>query len=310
MANLTLSDFVKTLPEGKTRTVINTYAMTTHVTMMMPMVTEPSGIFKYTVDHDLPHEDSSDDATRVLNGEFTATKASEQPFAINFKLYGGKIAFDRAAAAVNPGELVRQQRKQVQAKARQFTKDVFEGAGARYIRGIENIINTEDIYKPQIVYLGSASVGVALTEDKLDEAISLHNVGPTTYFYCPRKVGLRVKKMSRGTGSSSAYSAYNINYRPEEFGTFAGAYDGIPIVPLVDGKGNDILSTTSDICNAYLVTYGADENFTGFQVKPMETHDLEGTSVVREWDLEHMVGTAPQAPKSITMLRYVSNSQT
>jgi hypothetical protein len=306
---MTLSDFVKTLPEGKERTVINTYAQTTHVTMMLPMVPTPRGIFEYDVDHDLPYEDSSDDATRVLNGEFTATKSSLQPFAVNYKVYGGKIAFDRAAAAVNPGELIRQQRKQVQAKARQFTKDVFEGTGGRYLRGIKNYINTEDVYKPQIIYLGTPSTGSALTEDKLDEAISIHNVGISTYFYCTRKVGLRVKKMSRGTGSTNAYSAYNINYRPEEFGTFAGAYDGIPIVPLIDGKGNDILSTTSDICTAYLVTYGADENFTGFQVKPVETHDLEGTSAVKEWDIEHLVGTAPQAPKSITMLQYVANSQ-
>lgn len=307
MANLTLTDFVKTLPEGKSRTVINTYAMTTHVTMMLPMVPTPSGIFKYTVDHDLPYEDTS--ASRKLNEEFVATKSNVQPFAINYKVYGGKIAYDRAAAAVNKGELVTQQRKQVQAKARQFTKDVFEATGGEDLNGIKNIINTDDIYKPQVVYLGSPSTGSALTEDKLDEAISIHNVNLNTYLYVTRKVGLRVKKMSRGTGSTNAYSAYNINYRPEEFGTFTGAYDGIPIVPLVDGKGNDILDTTSDICTVYLVTYGADENFTGFEVKPMETHDLEGTSVIKEWDLEHLVGTAPQAPKSITMLQYVANSQ-
>lgn len=310
MADLTLSDFVKTLPDGKQRTVINTYAMETHVTQMLPMADAPTGTFSYDINHDLPYQDSSASATRVMNGNFTSTKAGVQKFEINNKVYGGKIAYDRAAAKINKAEVVRQQRLQVMAKARQFTKDVFEGTGGEYLRGIKNIIDTVDVYKPQIVYVGGPSVGSALTEDKLDEALSLHNIiMGSTYIYCTRKVNLRAKKMSRGTGSTSAYSAYNLNYRPEEFGRFNGAYADVPIVPLIDGKGDDILSTTSDICNVYIVTYG-DENFTGFQVSSPDTYNLEGTSAVREWDLEHLVGTAPQSQKCITMLKYVANSQT
>ena len=311
MADLTLIDIAKTMPPSKERSVIFTYADNTHVTRTIPIEMAPTGVKSWSIENDLPYTTSAT-GTRTIGGEYTATKTNVQPFNANIKAYGGRVQYDRLLMRINPGEKVKQQKSQVKAKSRIFTKDVFEGTGGQYLQGIKGMIDTYDIFKSQIRYAGdgtgNASTGGTLTQDDLDTILSRHNVNENTYIYCTRTVGLRIGKMSRGSGGGTAFDSQAIRYAPERFGVYPGAYNGIPVIPLVDGKGEDILSTTSSISNVYIVTYGSEENFTAFHVHAPEIVQMQGVSVVEAFDYEWPVGTAAQSKRCISMIKYVAET--
>jgi len=311
MADINLIDVAKSMPKGKERSAVYTYADATHVTARMPM--EMSGPVKsWKIVNDLPYTTTAT-ATRSIYGEFTATKALEQPFNSNEKLYGGRVQYDRYLKRINPASTVAsQQKSQVKGFAHQFTKDVFEGAGGVGIYGIQYMIDNIDIYKSQIRYAGdetgNASTGGTLTQNDLDVALSIHNKIPgSTYIYCTRTVDLRIKVMSRGAGGAAAFDSQALRYNMSEFGKWSHMYDDVPVVPLVDGKGDDLLSTTSSISNLYIVTYG-EENFTGFNSKGPEVINMNGVSVTEAFDFEHTVGTAAMSKRCITMIKYVAES--
>jgi hypothetical protein len=101
-----------------------------------------------------------------------------------------------------------------------------------------------------------------------------------------------------------------VNYRPEEFGTFAGQYDEIPVITMKDGKGTDMLSNTEGdgtCTTVYAVTYGPD-NYTGFQKGPMKVIDMKEVSVNEAFDVEWLMNAVPQSVRCIARMRYVSNA--
>jgi hypothetical protein len=87
-------------------------------------------------------------------------------------------------------------------------------------------------------------------------------------------------------------------------------YDGIPIIVLKDGKGTDLLSTDlgdGSSSSIYVVTFG-EEQVTGFQVSAPDIVPLTQADVYNYFNIEWGVGTAPQAIRSISRLRYVSEA--
>ena len=310
MADLTLTDIAKTMPESKEQGVIWTYALTNHVTQRIPIEETIAGEKKWKIRHDLAYTTGAT-ATRVLGGNYTASKTPIQPFVANVKIYGGQVAFDRALNVLNPGEKKEQEHGQTVAQGHQFSKDVFEGSGGQELVGIQSMLDSYSVFEGQTVYAGTTSVPAVLTMDMLTEAISLHNVIPgQTYIYCNRKPGNMIEKLARGTNGSTAFEAQNLNYSPEEFGTFAGMYNRVPVIQLVDGKGTDMLSNTAGTAGTgttvYIVTYGP-ENFTAFQKNNPRIIDMAGVSAVEAFDLEWLVGTAAQSKRCITQIKYVKN---
>jgi hypothetical protein len=105
---------------------------------------------------------------------------------------------------------------------------------------------------------------------------------------------------------------YNIQYTPEQLGTFAGKWDNVPVITLKDGKGNDLLSTTlgaGDASCVYAVTFG-DDNLKGFQVAPMSVYGMNAISVMQGYDIEWQMNIAPLNRRCFARLNYVKNAVT
>ncbi len=309
--NVSLLDAAKNMPDSREKAAILTYATTSHVLTHMPIESQPNGTKKWKVQADLAYSTSAS-AYRNIGSQFTATKTPTQPFAANIKVAGGRVQLDRALKTLAPANIAVERTGQLAANARQITIDVFEGGGGSAIWGIDNWITNSTIFASQSMNMGTASAGGLITEDGLDELISLQNVIPgQTFMYMNDAPARRVKKLSRGQGTpASGGYIYNVNYRPEEFGFFAGMYDGIPIIPMKDGKGTDMLSNVEgdgSSTTVYMVTYGPD-NYTGFQAAPMKFIDMTEISVLEAFDLEHYMNAVPQSIRCVSRMRYVKNA--
>ena len=304
---LTLLDTAKTLPEGPVRGVIETYASAYHPMTVMPMPEAMGGQWKWDLENELPYTTGG---TRAINGSYSATKSQISPFFENVRIYGGQVKVDQALVKINPGKVAQERMSQIKAKARRFTIDMFEGASGNALRGIADWLDNEEVFANQTINIGAASAGGTLLTDHLDELLSLMATTQNTYIYCSRQAHLRIKKLSRGTNATNDISFQN-RFSPEQWGYFGGQYNGVPVIPLIDGKGNDLLSTTDgdgSSTRIYCVSYGP-ELFTGFQTGTMEVKPKGDSSVFNYFEMEHLVGTAPQAYRCIASLRYVDNDQ-
>jgi hypothetical protein len=303
---LTLLDASKQMSDAGMRSVIETYALAFQPLTMLPMQSEPTGSHKWDLEYQLPYTSGG---ARNFNADFSATKSQISPFAENVRIYGGRVQVDRAIAKLNPGKVAQEKISQIKAKARLFVSDMFKGTGGTYLRGIEDWLNNEVAFAGQTSNVGDASNCSTLLTDHMDKLLSMIAVVPgSTFIYTTQNVALRCRKLSRGTAISGDVP-FATNYTPMQWGFAAGSYSGIPIIPLVDGKGADILSSDDgDSCaTVFAVTFGNDM-FTGFQVSAPEVYNLGDSTSYNYFDLEHMVGTAPKAIRSIARLRYVQNA--
>lgn len=302
-----LTDVARSIKDEKQQAIVGTYATSYQPMAVLPLLNQPSGVHSWNLEVGLPNTTGG---ARNYNGTYTASKTRIASFAVNSSIYGGQVKIDRMFAKINPSQVPLEKAAQIKAMAYNFTKDVFEGAGGTYLRGIKDYLDNESIFSAQTSDIGTASGGTALVTDHLDKLLSLINFIPgRTYFYMTDNVGLRARKIARGN-SASGDTAYNLNYSKDEWGYFSGSYGGVPIVVLKDGKGNNLLSTDEgdgSSSSVYAVTYGVD-NFTGFQVGNPEVIAANDSSVYNYFDLEHGVGTAVKSIRSIARLRYVAES--
>ena len=309
LGNVSLLDAAKNMTDSKDKGIIWTYALSNHVLMHMP-IEESNGRKVWKLVNDLAHDTSATNY-RNLGAEYTVTKTPVQPIAANVKITGGRVTLDRALKTLSPSEVPIQKKGQLIANARQLAIDVFEGAGGSAIYGIDNWITNEPVFSGQSMSMGTASSCGLITEDGMDEFTGLLNLIPgQSFIYCNDAPARRIKKLGRGqyTGAAGSY-AYNINYRPEEFGTFAGMYDNIPIITMKDGKGTDMLSNTEGdgtCTTVYGVTYGPD-NYTGFQSGSMQVIDMKEISVNEAFDVEWYMNAVPQSVRCVARMRYVTN---
>jgi hypothetical protein len=303
MADLTLLDYTKTLKPSAEQSILELYSLSSHPLMAMPIVSEPTGVCKYNMELDISYT-GSDNSYREFGDEFSTFKTAVQPFVNTAKIAGSRIQSDRAAQKINPAENKRQILGQIKSLARQMTIDIFEGTGGKGLYGMSSMIG--DVNLPYTGQVVDALDGV-ITPDILDDALAKHNIiGGSTYFYMNDVPLRKVKKDSRGIVSGG----YNIQYRPEENGVFAGMYDNIPIIATKDGKGINYLSVesgTPDTTSIYIVTYGVD-NFHAFHVAPAEILNLDNISVKNAFDLEWIVGTVAKNPRCITKIKNVKNA--
>jgi hypothetical protein len=129
------------------------------------------------------------------------------------------------------------------------------------------------------------------------------------------------RKILKDTKTSTA-PALSASYSPDALTGMGGIYTGfgpaIPIILTMDGKGNDMLSTTeADYSSSgttsqsvYAVTWGEDSaslfssNGSGI---PQIIAKSDGTNYNYEV-LEWFLGFAPQFPRSIARLGFVKNA--
>ncbi len=300
---LNIIDATRDLPDEKEKAVIHTYALTTHVTMALPLETHSTGMSKWTIEDDLQYNTGN---YRKFNNEFESKKTNTKSFAVNVAVSGGKVAADRALVKINPGEVRREQLNTVRSFAHGFTADFFQGADVDGFLSIDGYIDNEDFWNSQQLNCGaSADSPAVISPDKIDAMIALHNVTSRTFLYVSGNVYLKIKKDSRGNESGG----YNVNYLPREFGTFAGYYDDIPIIIARDGKGTDYFAKSGSGTNsvsAYLVTYG-EENMVGIQQGPPDVINLE-TGVLKTFEYEHMLAPKPYSRKCITRLNFIKDA--
>ena len=304
---MTLLEAAKTMPASQATGIVMTYASAYHPMVAMPMITEPQGIHSWNVENELSYTTGG---TRLVNGTWTATRSNISAFTETFKIYGGEIQVDRAIAKVNPGKVPQEKESQTKAKARIFTSDFIAGGGGQALRGIDDWLANETLFAGQTSAVGTASAGSVLLTDHLDKLLSLLNVVPgSTYIYCSDNIALRASKLGRGNVSGSDVP-YNNQFRPEEWGFWNGMYRGVPIIPLKDGKGSDLISITEgdgSSTTIYGVTYGT-EMLTGFQVSAPDVIPLTQADVYNYFDFEHLVGVAPKAIKCIARLTHVTDT--
>jgi hypothetical protein len=308
MAALTLLEAAKTMAPGFNRGVIQTYATSYHPMAAMPIISAPSGTLRWNLEYTLPYTSGG---VRNINGSWSSTAAQLNPYSENYRIYGGQMQIDRAIAATNPERVDSERASQLKAMAKVWTKDVFQGAGGTYLKGIDSYIDNDPAFASQNYDVGTASTGGSLMTDHLDKLLSMISINlGNTFIYVTPDVGLRCQKLQRGTSASSDIG-YHINYSPDMWGYFSGQYNRVPIIVLQDGKGSSILSTTQGgdgACSCvYAVTYG-EQMFTGFQVKAPEIIPLTQADVYNYFNLEWLVGTAPGAIRSVARLRYVADS--
>jgi len=304
---MTLLEAAKTMPRCHARDVIGTYASAYQPMMAMSLLDAPGGTYPWNIENELPYTTGG---TRNIDGSYTESRSNISPFVETFKIYGGQVKIDRAIATANPAKVPQEIASQVRARARIWTKDLFEGAGGTALRGFEDWLDNEVLFASQTVNVGTASTGSVLLTDHLDQLLNKIKISPgNTFIYTSNTLGMRANKLSRGTNVSGDISFQN-RYSPNQWGMYNGSYGGVPIVPLVDGKGTDILSTDDGDGNSsavYAVTYGP-ELVTGFQMGMPAVLPLSDASVYNYFDLEWYVGMAPQAIKSIARLRYVAET--
>lgn len=309
MAALTLLEIAKTMDEQRGG-IIGTYATMYHPMTVLPVINEPTGVHKWTMENQLPYTTGG---VRNFNGSWTRTYGTNSPKSETIRIYGGSFQIDRQLAKINPNSTSDQKLKQIEADARQFTIDFFEGSDGTELRGLEDILDNDSDFTNQTVDCGSSTSAAVLSTDIIDKWLAKHNVVPgRTYIYSTSAITRMFRKLSRGSITSSNTN-YNLVYSPEQFGYFSGMYDEIPIITLVDGAGSDMLTTTratsADGSSIYCVTFG-ENDVTGFQSSNADVYPLNDDTVYNFFDYEWPVGVAVKSKRCISRLRYVKNDVT
>jgi len=307
MAALTLLESAKLLPAVQ-RALIETYASSYAITSILPVFTAPSGVVKWNVESDLPYAAGS--GKRNVNADFTTTQGKNAPQDATAKVYGGETEIDRYIKATNPASVVDQRMKQIRALAREYAIDVFEGDGGTAIRGVDWYMDNDVLFYNQRVTssnAGTASAGATLSGnlmDRLLDKVSLE--GGSAALFMSQRQKRKLSSLNRG----NTVAEYNVVYPKGDVGMPVTTYAGVPIYTMVDGKGNDILSTTlgdSSSSSVYLISMG-DERVSGFQVQPMNFVEANDGGSGEFNTVEWYAGLKVGAIRSVGSIEYVSEA--
>jgi hypothetical protein len=319
MAELTLLEAGKLMEPSKKAGIIDIYARAYQPMQVAPVIsTEGKASYTWNDEDDLPYDGSG--GSRNVGADFTATAGNSKPYESDVKIYGGKIQVDEYIQDHSPASVQFQESGQIKAHAKKLTTDIFEGEGGTNLRGFRHWMLYDSAYQGQEVSAGVTDNGVLLDTTMVDELIEKVKRGPDTYFYCTENTMLRLKYISKGQQSNEPRMVYEKN----EFGMWAWAYDGIPVVVLKDGKNNNLLSTTeadsagnnNSTTSLYIVSWGI-ENAALFSSStiigengvplPKVLKQNDGTNYVYT-RMTWYVGLTPHEPRSIGRVRYIKDA--
>lgn len=321
MAAITLLEAGKLMEASRKAGVVQTYAEAYQPMQVAPVInTEGKASYKWTVEDDLAHTTGG---KRNVNADFTASQGDVKPYESDVKIYGGKIQVDEYIVDHSPASVTFQEKSQIRSYAKEFTVDLFEGAGGTSLRGWRHWLLNDAAFSGQQIDASAAANGAVLTSVMIDELISHVNRGPSTYFYCSDIVARRLRYISKGQQTNEQRMVYS----KDEFGMWSWKYDEIPIIVLKDGKNNDLLSTTEvdgsedeneTTCSLYLINWG-EESASLFSSNPTIgangvplpklTVQNDGSNYQYE-RLTWYVGNVPHTIRDIGRIRYIKNSIT
>jgi hypothetical protein len=305
------------MPVGPARGVIQTYADASKILADASVIPSASKDFTWSLETALPWTGTS--GVRDINADFTASYAQTNKYSSETKIYGGKVQVDKKITVESPDSVAYQEAAQIRALSHQLDIDVFEGAGGvtNNIRGFQYILENYEDFDTQTVN-ATATNTATVTLDMLDEAISKVAVAPSTRIYANNSVIRTINSLSRAPVSASM----GVTRTLDQFGVYSLAYNGIPMISMLDGKNANMLSTTqadadaneSDAQSLWIVTWGP-ENATLFSsnstrvangVPIPDIEEMTDGTNYRYIRFEWYVGLALQSIRSIARIRYLS----
>ncbi len=271
MSEATLLEQSKLITNPQAVEVANVFATSYAVMGLLPFE-QISGFHKpLTLTDTLPTV-----APRDFTVDFSSDYGKSSTYNVPWKNYGGKLEIDKALRKGNPSGAVDQELMQIQAIAKLWSKDIFEGAGGTSITGLKAYIDA--LFPGQKVSAGSTSGGDLLTMALMDDAMDLITEEGTKAIFCTKKVRQRLSYLAR----TNASGQQNIQYIVDAFGTRVPSYNGVPIYVMTDAYTHaDILSTTqtddgggaATTSSLYIVNFGS-ETVSGFSPS-MPTLEIE-----------------------------------
>jgi hypothetical protein len=207
-------------------------------------------------------------APRPFGTDFSASTGSGTSYSVSWTNYGGIFTGDKALAKGNPTQASMNLLMQIQAVAKNWTADVFQGLGtSNAMKGLKYFVN--NYYTGQIVNGSSTtSGGDLLTQAMLDDAIDMID-SPN-----PSNTGIFMSKIARKRLASLARTAgFAFPQTIDAFGNLVHTYAGLPVYIMEDAyTGADILSVvepcgngtpTNTTSSVWVVKFGPD-NTVGF----------------------------------------------
>lgn len=313
MAALTLLESAKLMEPSRKRGIIQLYAETYQPMQVAPVInTGGKMTYTWSIEDSLAHTTGG---KRNVNADFTASEGNLKPYETQMKIYGGKIQVDDYIKHHSPASVRFQEQSQIASHAREFTIDVFEGAGGTSLRGLRHWMLNDTAFSGQQISAGSTASGNLITTKLVDELISkVDRIDGRTYFYCRDVVARALRYISKGQASNEQRMYYTKN----EFGMWSWSYDGIPIIVPKDGKGTDLLSvdeidgaaSQSDTCSLYLVTWSEEMAALATSMNgnlPEIKVQNDGSNYTYE-RMEWYVGLVPHRPRCCARIRYIKNA--
>ncbi len=261
MAYLPLIEALKQMPEGKEKSILEVYSLSYPNLARIGFDAASNGnVHNWTIENQLPTS-----APRNVGSDFTDDYGDVQPHAETVKLYGGVVKLDEFVTDTMPSVVQTQKAMQIKSKAQLAAKDMFEATGGTSAVGVDGYL-ARPTWAGQTVAVGGAS-----TEALLDEGLDKVTIIPgSSFFFTTQSQGRAIKKLGRDTKQT-------LNFGGDDFGKWGATYEGIPIIPLFDGKGNDLFTTGNQ--KYYLVTFGP-QMFHGIQNLDMRAKQLSADN----WD--------------------------
>lgn len=314
---ISLLEAARGMAPSRDRAIIEIYSRENQILSVAPvMATGPVHYWK--VEDQLAYSTSAT-GTRAVNADFTASQGATKGYEGKVKIYGGKIQVDRYISANYPQSVVFDEMMQVKSLSRQMFKDVFEGTGGQYLRGIADWVTNDSAYTGQVVESGASTTPVVITVDMVDELLSKIDIVPGKTFIYMNDAPLR--KILKDT-KSTTYPGVASSYTPDSLNGMGGVYTGfgpaIPIICAKDGKGANLLSITeadksssgTDSQSVYAVTWGEEMSSlfsSNGSAIPAIQRKADGSNYEYEV-LEWFVGLAPQRPRSVGRLKFIKNA--
>lgn len=199
---------------------------------------------------------------RDFGVDFISSYGKSSTYGVPWKNYGGKIEIDKALRKGNPAGAAMQELMQIQAIAKQWTRDFFEGQGGIAVTGVGAFLQA--FWPGQIINAASTTAhGDLLTMDMMDAAL---RVCEPEEIYVSQIVNDRLTELARTNAGQV------ITWTENQFGAKVMHYRGIPVFTMIDDyDSSDVLSVTerdgananSDTSSVWFINYGED-SITGF----------------------------------------------
>jgi len=252
--------------------IVEMFAMSNRLMQILPFKTINGSAYKYNQEGELPGV-----AFRGVNGSFDESTGVINPQVEPLHISGGDLDVD-VFIVKTEGEEARSihENMKIKAVANDFQRVTFKGDSSTNPKepdGLQRRLTGDQVISNKRA--NSPAGGEVLSLAKLDDAINA--VYNPTHIFVNKKMHSRLSQAARNTSVGG-----NIQWAPNEFGKQVMMYGDLPIIPLEDASGRDLVlpftetssdGASTDCTSIYVVSVG-EEGFTAIQNSDMEVRDL------------------------------------